>query len=143
MSEDAGLAWSETPEGLERALISTLLEPHRAYVSEIAALREAVEVHGMAHITGGGLPGNLPRCLNGHGARLYAGSWEEPPIFALLRARGNVSEDEMRRVFNLGVGYCAVLRPEDAQTGLASLEGVGCEAWAIGEVIEDGGVRFA
>jgi phosphoribosylformylglycinamidine cyclo-ligase len=141
--ETAGLAWTDASEGLDASLISTYLEPHRPYVKEVEALRETVTVRGMAHITGGGLPGNLPRCLNGHGASLDARSWEEPPVFGFIRSLGDVPEEEMRRVFNLGVGYCAVVRPEDAEAGLAALEAVGCEAWAIGAVTEEGGVRFA
>jgi phosphoribosylformylglycinamidine cyclo-ligase len=141
--EDAGLSYSEVPEGLEKSLGETYLEPHRAYVREISALRGAVEVRGMAHVTGGGLPGNLPRALGGLGARLDASSWEEPGVFALIRALGNVPEDEMRRVFNLGIGFCAVVPEHDAERGLEVLRGVGCGSWRVGEVVEGGGVGFA
>ena len=140
---DAGLSYSDVPEGFDRSLGDVYLEPHRAYVREIRALREAVEVRGMAHVTGGGLPGNLPRTLGGLGARLDASSWEEPPVFALIRSLGNVPEDEMRRVFNLGVGFCAVVPHDEAERGLATLRSVGCAAWRIGEVVEQGGVEFA
>lgn len=141
--EDAGLSYSNVPEGFDRSLGEIYLEPHRAYVREVAALRDAVEVRGMAHVTGGGLPGNLPRALGGLGARLDASSWEEPPVFALIRALGNVPEDEMRRVFNLGVGFCIVVSAEEAERGLETLRGTGCAAWRIGEVVEGGGVEFA
>jgi phosphoribosylformylglycinamidine cyclo-ligase len=140
---DVGLSYSDVPDGFDRSLGDVYLEPHRAYVREIRALREAVEVRGMAHVTGGGLPGNLPRALGGLGARLDASSWEEPPVFALIRSLGNVPEDEMRRVFNLGVGFCAVVPPDDADRGLEALCGAGCAAWRIGEVVEQGGVEFA
>jgi phosphoribosylformylglycinamidine cyclo-ligase len=140
---EAGTSWTASPEGLERTVISAFLEPHLAYVHEIAALRGVVEVRGMAHVTGGGLPGNLPRCLNGLGARLAAGSWEEPAVFGLIRTLGGVPEVEMRRVFNLGVGYCAVVRPEASERALNAVKSAGCEAWAIGEVTDEGGVRFA
>jgi phosphoribosylformylglycinamidine cyclo-ligase len=141
--EDAGLSYSDAPEALDRSLGEVYLEPHRSYVREIQALRSAVEVRGMAHITGGGLPGNLPRALGGLGARLYASSWEEPPVFALIRSLGNVPEDEMRRVFNLGVGFCAIVPEKELDPALNALRGVGCTSWRIGEVVEGGGVEFA
>jgi phosphoribosylformylglycinamidine cyclo-ligase len=140
--EAAGLSYSETPEGFDRSLGEVYLEPHRAYAREVAGLRDAVEVRGMAHITGGGLPGNLPRALGGLGARLYPSSWDEPPVFALIRALGNVPEGEMRRVFNLGIGFCAVVPTGEADKGLETLRGAGCAAWRIGEVVEGGGVEF-
>jgi phosphoribosylformylglycinamidine cyclo-ligase len=140
--EDAGLSYSEVPEGSDRSLAELYLEPHRAYVREIQALKGAVEVRGMAHITGGGLPGNLPRTLGGLGARLHASSWEEPRVFALIRALGNVPEDEMRRVFNLGVGFCAVVPEDGTDRALQTLYEAGCNSWRIGEVVEGVGVEF-
>jgi phosphoribosylformylglycinamidine cyclo-ligase len=119
------------------------LEPHRAYVREIQTLREKTGVRGMAHVTGGGLVGNLPRALGGLGAELDVGSWPEPPVFGLIRFLGNVPDDEMRRVFNLGVGFCAVVAPEVSENAIATLKASGCEAWRIGTVTERPGVRFA
>ena len=141
--EDAGISYPEQPEGLDRPVGEAYLEPHRAYVREIKTLRRTVEIRGMAHVTGGGLVGNLPRALGGLGARLDAGSWEEPTVFGHIRSLGEVPEDEMRRVFNLGVGFCVVVPPEAAEPGLDALRGAGCEAWRIGEVVEGGGVEFA
>jgi phosphoribosylformylglycinamidine cyclo-ligase len=140
--EDAGVTYHDAPEGLDRSIGEIYLEPHRAYVREVDALRSAVEVRGMAHVTGGGLVGNLPRALGGLGARLDAGSWSEPAVFGLIRSLGSIPESEMRGVFNLGVGFCAVVPPEEAASGLEALRGVGCEAWRIGEVTEAGGVEF-
>ncbi len=141
--EDAGLSYSEIPEGFDRAIGEVYLEPHRAYIREVLALRKGVEVRGMAHITGGGLPGNLPRALGGLGARLYLDSWEEPPVFGLIRSLGGVAEEEMRRVFNLGVGFCVVVREEGAEKALAVLAEAGCDAWRIGEIVRNEGVEFA
>ena len=141
--EDAGLSYDDAPEPLDRPLGEAYLEPHRVYVREIQALREEIEVRGMAHITGGGLVGNLPRALGGLGAKLDAGSWKEPGVFDLIRSLGNVPEDEMRRVFNLGVGFCAVVSPEDAERAVETLRASGCEAWKIGTVAEIPDVRFA
>ena len=116
----------------------------QSYVREVLALREAVEVRGMAHITGGGLPGNLPRALGGLGVRLYPSAWEEPRVFDFIRALGGIAEEEMRRVFNLGVGFCAVVPGSEGEKALAVLREAGCEAWRIGEVVVSGGeVEFA
>lgn len=141
---DAGISLTDTPEGFDRPIGEVYLEPHRSYVRPVGALREAVEVRGMAHITGGGLPGNLSRALGGLGARLWADSWPEPAVFGLIRSVGGVPEAEMRRVFNLGVGFCAVVAAEDAEKGLGVIRGAGCEAWRIGEVAAapSGGVGF-
>ena len=141
--EDAGISYSDKPEDLGVTVGEVYLEPHRAYVEGVSALRGAVEVRGMAHITGGGLPGNLPRALGGFGARLDPGSWKEPLVFDLIRRLGNVPEDEMRRVFNLGVGFCVVVRAEDAEKGVEILGKSGCEAWTIGTVVRSEGVEFA
>ena len=143
VTEDADLPYSHVPEGFDRPLDEVYLEPHRAYAREVFALRDAVEVRGMAHVTGGGLPGNLPRALGGLGARLDASSWEEPAVFALIRALGSVPEDEMRQVFNLGVGFCTVMPADEAERGLETLRGVGCAAWRIGEVVKGGEIGFA
>jgi phosphoribosylformylglycinamidine cyclo-ligase len=141
--EDAGLTYSDVPEGLDRPVGEVYLEPHRSYVREIQGLKEVVEVRGMAHITGGGLPGNLPRALGGLGARLDAASWQEPPVFDLIRSLGNVPEAEMRRVFNLGVGFCAVVPEGEVERALETLRGAGCGSWRIGEVVEGGRIEFA
>jgi phosphoribosylformylglycinamidine cyclo-ligase len=141
--EDAGLSYQDVPEGLDRPIGEVYLEPHRSYVREIQALKKAAEVHGMAHITGGGLPGNLPRALGGLGARIYASSWKEPPVFSLIRSLGSVPEAEMGRVFNLGIGFCAVVPAGEVERALETLRDAGCGSWRIGEVVDGGGVEFA
>jgi phosphoribosylformylglycinamidine cyclo-ligase len=141
--DDAGLSYDDAPGPLDRSVGEAYLEPHRAYVREIQTLREETGVRGMAHVTGGGLVGNLPRALGGLGAELDAGSWPEPPVFGLIRSLGNVPDDEMRRAFNLGVGFCVVVAPEESEGAIATLEASGCEAWRIGTVTERPGVRFA
>jgi phosphoribosylformylglycinamidine cyclo-ligase len=86
-----------------------LLAPHRLYVEEVRALRGAADVKALAHVTGGGILGNLERVLpDGVEARIDWEAWERPPVFEWLAGRG-VAEDELRRVFNLGVGMCAVV----------------------------------
>jgi phosphoribosylformylglycinamidine cyclo-ligase len=112
-----------------------LLPPTRLYLDDVRALRERCDVRALAHVTGGGIPGNLPRVLPaGLGARIDPAAWERSPVYAWLDERG-VSEDEQRRVFNLGVGFCAVVPSEQAgQAGLPVIgrleEGVEGVAWA-------------
>ena len=94
-----------------------LLAPHRLYVDEVRALRSGADVKALAHITGGGILGNLPRALpKGIGVEIDWESWERPPVYSWLTERG-VSEDEQRRVFNLGIGMCAVVPESDAREG--------------------------
>jgi len=119
-----------TPE-----LARDLLEPTRIYVKDCLALREAVQVHAFAHITGGGLPGNLPRVLpRGHRAVLRRGSWPVPPVFDRIQRAGNVAPDEMLRTFNLGVGMCAVVGKSDAASALELLRARGQPACEIGVI---------
>jgi phosphoribosylformylglycinamidine cyclo-ligase len=96
-----------------------LLAPTRCYLDDVRHLRERCDVRALAHVTGGGIPGNLTRVLPpGLGAVIDPTSWERPPVFAWLAAQ-DVPEDEQRRVFNLGIGYCAVVPAvEAARSGL-------------------------
>jgi phosphoribosylformylglycinamidine cyclo-ligase len=106
-----------------------LMEPHRCYY---AALNSSLpRIKGMAHITGGGIPGNLPRIFpKGLAARIDKKSWKVPPIFSLIQKKGKVDEEEMYRVFNMGVGMMVVCAPSDVDKLLAAVP----EAWVIGEV---------
>lgn len=96
-----------------------LLPPTVCYLDDVRRLRELCDVHALAHVTGGGIPGNLARVLpRGLGAVIDPRSWERPPVYRWLDEQG-VPEDEQRRVFNLGIGYCAVVSAADAKrTGL-------------------------
>jgi phosphoribosylformylglycinamidine cyclo-ligase len=122
-------------------LVDELLRPSVIYSPRMAALRRAVAVHGFAHITGGGLPGNLVRILPaGCDAVVQRGSWPEPAIFDEIRRRGAVPDDEMARVFNLGVGMVAVVAAEDATRAVEVLG----DAYVIGEIVAgQGAVRTA
>ncbi len=94
-----------------------LLPPTRLYVHEVSALRARADVRALAHVTGGGIVGNLSRALPpGLGAVVDPATWERPPVFGWL-ARHRVPEDELRRVFNLGIGYCAVVPAVDSRPG--------------------------
>jgi phosphoribosylformylglycinamidine cyclo-ligase len=94
-----------------------LLTPHRLYLDDVRALRERADVKALAHVTGGGIMGNLPRVLpDGVGVELDWDTWQRPPVYAWLDEQG-VDEEEQRRVFNLGIGMCAVVPPQDAGAG--------------------------
>lgn len=94
-----------------------VLAPHSLYVDEVRALRSSADVKALAHVTGGGILGNLPRALpTGIGVEIDWESWERPAVYRWLTERG-VSEDEQRRVFNLGIGMCAVVPESDARAG--------------------------
>ncbi len=100
-----------TPPGLDVPLGEALLAPHVCYLDPVTRLRRAgIDVRGLAHITGGGIVGNLPRILpGGLGARIEWGSWPAPAIFGLIRRAGNVAGAEMFRVFNMGLGMLVVV----------------------------------
>jgi len=117
---------------LGRSLGDELLQPHRCYAPVVNALRKAITIKGMAHITGGGLLDNLPRVLpDGLATRLDAQAWELLPIFRLMQRAGQVDWQEMARVFNLGLGYIIICSPEDAGRALQLLP----EARRVGQVI--------
>jgi phosphoribosylformylglycinamidine cyclo-ligase len=104
-------------------LPAEFLAPHRLYLDDVRALRAQTHVKALAHVTGGGILGNLSRVLPASvHARIDWGAWERPPVFAWLAERG-VTEDEARRVFNLGIGMCAVVsEPPDGALVIGSLE---------------------
>lgn len=122
------------PPGADRPLADLLLAPHRCYLPQVEALRRAgVDIRGLAHITGGGIPGNLPRILPpDRRAHIAWGSWPEPVVFDLIRRTGTVAEEEMRRVFNLGLGMLVIVPPEQVETALALSAP---EAWEVGVIL--------
>ena len=133
--EDAKLALDAVPEGLDRPLADALLEPTRIYVRDAQALMKAVKVKGFAHITGSGLPGNLPRCLpEGTRAVLEEKAWKRPPIFELIQRLGRVERKEMYDTFNMGLGLVAVVAKTDVPAALAALKARGVEAAEVGRV---------
>jgi phosphoribosylformylglycinamidine cyclo-ligase len=132
------LDWNCRPELLAgKSLGETLLAATQIYVQPIlAALRAGMEIHGMAHITGGGLPENLPRCLNsGQSVEIYQNSWEIPPLFSWIAETGEVSEAAMRETFNLGIGFVLIVPPEVADSTVSWFSSQGIAAYQIGRVI--------
>lgn len=123
-----------------KAALESLLVPTAIYVKPLLKLIRKVRVRALAHITGGGLPGNLNRVLPaGVDARLYPGRWDLPEVFGEIAARGPVEPGEMYRVFNMGIGMCAVVPRKDVKEALAVLRRSGIEALEIGEIVEGGG----
>ncbi|MEY3121552.1 MAG: phosphoribosylformylglycinamidine cyclo-ligase [Nitrosomonas sp.] len=116
-------------------LIDALLAPTRIYVKSVMALIQALPVKGLSHITGGGLLENIPRVLPADVlAQIDLASWVRPPLFAWLQQQGNVSEQEMLRVFNCGIGMVVMLSAEHVQDALGILNAAGETAWQIGTI---------
>jgi phosphoribosylformylglycinamidine cyclo-ligase len=140
----AGLGWEAPCPFAPGTLGAALLEPTRLYVRPLLPEVRSGRVRALAHITGGGIPGNLPRILpEGLGARVNSGSWPVPPVFAWLATAGGVPREDMLRTFNLGLGMIAVTAPGEADGLIAALAAAGERAFRIGTVEPGAGVRFA
>ncbi len=119
-----------------RTLGEALLEPTRIYVKPVLALIGETVVKGLAHITGGGLTGNVPRIVPEHlCARLDASRWPRPPIFAWLQHQGAIDEAEMQRTFNCGIGMVAIVPRGEARRAMELLGAAGVPAYEIGEIV--------
>ncbi len=127
-------------EELGATLGETLLTPTKIYVKALQEVRKAgVTVKGCSHITGGGFYENIPRMLpEGAGARVEKGSFEIPPIFALMQKTGNLEEKMMYNTYNMGLGMVLAVDPADVDQTIAALRNAGEKAWAVGEVISGG-----
>ena len=121
----------------------TLLAVHRSYLGSLGPELERGAVRALAHVTGGGIPGNLPRSLGpGLGARVDTASWQPPGVFAVLAQAGGVEREEMYRVFNMGVGMLVAVAPEEADGMVSRLRARGEEAWIAGEIVPGSGVEL-
>lgn len=133
----AGLPLDAELPGLARPLGEELLIPARIYAQDCLSLARASDVHAYAHVTGGGLAANLARVLPpGTAAVLDRGSWRPPPVFGVLAGHGQLTRDEMERVFNMGVGMVAVVAAEAADQAIGLLTARGVPAWHAGEVTQ-------
>lgn len=129
------LDWRAENEELNTSLASALLAPTRIYVKPLLNVMRDFSVKGMAHITGGGFPGNVPRVLpKGVRARIDPDSWPRPPIFGLLERIGEVDPSEMLRVFNCGIGMVVMVAAEQTSDVLDRLRALGERAYRIGEI---------
>jgi len=129
---------------LGTSLGEELLKPTRIYVKAFDALRNKVAIRGMAHITGGGITGNLPRIFpEGINAVIEEGSWPIPPIFYVIREMGSVPVDDMRKTFNMGIGYIIVTPKTESDKAISILKKVGVDSFVIGNIEKGGrGVRY-
>jgi len=139
VNEAADNNWHTCPELLGgSSLGEVLLTPTKIYVKPVLeARRTGIEIHGMAHITGGGLPENLPRCLSpGQSVKIDTTSWVIPPIFEWLAKAGQVNMNSMFNTFNMGIGFVLIVPPEAAEQILSGFKSQDVDAYKIGEVIE-------
>jgi phosphoribosylformylglycinamidine cyclo-ligase len=136
--EISGFALEDCPPELEgKSLAEEFLTPTRIYVQPIlAAQRAGIEIHGMAHITGGGLPENLPRCLGAdQSIRVTPDSWTIPPVFHWLAKTGSVAPVDMFNTFNMGIGFVVLVPPSAAEAMLTLCQTWEIDAWQVGEVV--------
>ena len=136
----AGVGYDRDLPELGGPVGEALLTPTRIYAPHLVdLLASGVEVHALCHVTGGGLPGNLPRCMPpGLEARVDRASWEPPPIFRALGDLGPVADEELARATNLGVGMVAILPAGEADRAASFLADRDIPAWVMGEVVGDG-----
>jgi phosphoribosylformylglycinamidine cyclo-ligase len=135
---DRGCGWDDRPDLLGgHSLGEALLTPTRIYVQPILqALKSGLEIHSMAHITGGGLPENLPRCLGpNQSVQIDPSSWTVPPIFQWLATEGEVQPVDMFNTFNMGIGYVLLVPPSQAEATHQWFTRQAIPTWTIGEVI--------
>jgi phosphoribosylformylglycinamidine cyclo-ligase len=124
-------------------LVELLMAPTRIYVKPLLKLAATIKVHGLAHITGGGLTDNIPRVLpDGLGARLDAIAWGRDPLWDWIRTSGRIDDAEMHRTFNCGIGMVVILAPAEADAAIGLLRAAGEQASVIGEVVTGAGVQI-
>ena len=136
--EQAELSLDSSLDGLDKTLGETLLTPTRIYVKTILQLIKDFSIHGLAHITGGGITRNVPRVLpQGCRADIRKNTWPIPPIFSHIQKFGHVEEDEMYRVFNMGIGFVLVVSADQEQAVIDRANALGEQAIGIGQIVED------
>lgn len=120
-----------------------LLTPTKIYAKAVAAIGKKTEIHGMAHVTGGGFIENIPRMMpEGLGAEISIGSWPVLKIFTLLKEKGDLADSDLYSVFNMGIGFVLAVSPEDAESVLKTARANGEQAFQIGRVSSTEGVQF-
>jgi phosphoribosylformylglycinamidine cyclo-ligase len=126
--------------GARHSLAAELLRPSEIYAPAMLKLAAEVSVHAFAHITGGGIPGNLVRVLPDRcDALMTRGTWDEPRIFSEIQRAGGVPDDEMEHVFNLGLGMLAIVPPDAALHAVDVVRSAGHDAWLVGEIVDGHG----
>jgi phosphoribosylformylglycinamidine cyclo-ligase len=142
--DDPGFVPGDVIPDLGCSIGEELLKIHRCYLKPVWPLLEADRIHGMAHITGGGLTDNLPRVLpDGHRAVIKVGAWEIPPVFKVLADRGAIPEDDLWRTFNLGVGMVLIVAPKHLEEVLRKLREAGFPGFPMGNIVKgERGVEY-
>jgi phosphoribosylformylglycinamidine cyclo-ligase len=144
--ETGGYDWSDTPEMFNgNSLGAEMITPTQIYVKPILELLKTdIKVHSMAHITGGGLPENLPRCLNqGQSIEINQGSWTIPPVFNWLAEAGQIQPEAMFNTFNMGIGFVVIVPPDQVNSTLDWFRTQNITASSIGQVVSgDGTLAF-
>jgi phosphoribosylformylglycinamidine cyclo-ligase len=137
--EECGLKMDSCLPELAQPLGETLLTPTRIYAKQILALAREFSIKGVSHITGGGITENLPRVLpKGCRAKIRRGAWPVPAIFGVIQERGRVDQDEMYRVFNMGIGLILIVPPSVVEGVIARAVELGDRAYRIGEIVASG-----
>jgi len=133
--EIKGYSYQDKIEELGKTLGEELLTPTKIYVKSILKLSDEIPLHGIAHITGGGIPGNIIRVINkGLKAVINKNSWDVPPIFKWIMEEGKISHEEMFRTFNMGIGMIVILPKEFAEEAVKILEKTGEKGYIIGSI---------
>ena len=141
--EDGGRDLNKFDESLGCTLGDELLKPTKIYVKPILGAMEQFSIKGMAHITGGGFIENIPRMLPpGMGAEIRKGTWDIPPVFKLIQSEGNVDEDDMYNIFNMGIGMAVVAAAEEGEALVRYFNETGERAYVIGAVVNTPGIRW-
>jgi phosphoribosylformylglycinamidine cyclo-ligase len=136
--EDRKLSLTKAVGEMAQPLGEVLLTPTRIYAKQILELAKSSTIHGIAHITGGGLTENLPRIFpKGCRAIIKRGSWDIPPVFKVIQEMGRISDVEMFRVFNMGIGLALVVPPSEAELVMSRAGKIGERAYRIGEIAAD------
>ncbi|HKW93944.1 MAG TPA: phosphoribosylformylglycinamidine cyclo-ligase [Methylomirabilota bacterium] len=131
-----GLKLGDPIPGVGRSVADELLEPTRIYVKPVLGLLREIRVKAMAHVTGGGISENLPRVLPvGRRARIDPAAWPVPPIFSAIRRAAIVDDAEMRRTFNMGLGFLLVVAPDDVAVATRRLQTAGERVYEVGEIV--------
>ena len=143
MFEEMGLSHDSELPGLGKTVAEELMTVHRSYLHTLIKPLSDNSIDGLAHITGGGIPGNLQRVLpEGLGAVIDRSTWDIPPIFRLLQEAGGIKTEEMDRVFNMGIGMIAIAEKKQAASLISSAREKGVDAWVIGEIEEGVGIEY-
>lgn len=135
-----GLDLDDQPAAWEGTVAEELTSPSVVYAPAVVEMLTRIRPHGMAHVTGGGLPGNVGRVLPaGTAAHIDPGRWPRPAVFDAVAAAAETTEAELYRVFNMGIGFVVIVTPPDVGPVRATLAALGHRAWEIGEVVEGTG----